>query len=68
MNEELKKQIETEIVTIAEDAPWKHMPFDQGLPLLRADLWAIADRHGVEGAEVLEIYMEDLAANKSKSE
>jgi hypothetical protein len=34
-----------------------HMPFDKALPHLRAGWWAIAEKHGMTGPEVLEQYL-----------
>lgn len=36
----------------------QNVPFDKGLPILRKILWEIADEEGVDGAEILKIYME----------
>lgn len=35
-----------------------NLPFDKGLPFLRERLWAIADEHNLEGADIFMQYMD----------
>lgn len=35
----------------------KEIPFDKGLPLLRHELWRLADKYDTDGANVVNILM-----------
>lgn len=36
----------------------KDVPFDKALPLVRNELWEIADHYGMDGADVFKQYMD----------
>lgn len=47
-----------EILQLDRELKELNLPFDKGLPILRQKVWALADRYGMTGPEVLQKYFD----------